>query len=92
MHYLKTSSMQIFDFSKLHTAIPPDNLKTRLKGNIHNAFYFKKINGKLHCKLYFSVRNYRYLILSNTKQNAKWWCTENIVISMLEFLIEHIFV
>jgi hypothetical protein len=40
--FSKTSSIQTFDFSTLHTTIPHEKLKTCLKEIIHNVFYVKK--------------------------------------------------
>ena len=77
--FFQVSSITTFDFSTLYTTLPHDKLKTRLKETIHKAF---------------SNRNYGYnsTYFSNKIQKGKTCYSEEQVISMLEFLIDNIFV
>jgi hypothetical protein len=65
------------DFSTLYSTLPHDKLKTRLKEAIHKAF---------------NHRNYGSTYFSNKIQKDKTCYSEEQVISMLEFLIDNIFV
>ena len=77
------SSIKTFDFSTLYTIIPHDKLKTRLKEAIHKAF-----SDSSKCV----VLGYNSTYLSNKIQKGKTCYSEEQVISMLEFLIDSIFV
>ena len=84
----KITAIKTFDFSTLYTTIPHDKLKERLKDIIHQAFFYK--NG---------TRRYTYIALGYDSTyfvkydtNAKVFYTEKDIISMLEFLIDNIFV
>jgi hypothetical protein len=66
-------------FQLLYTTLPHDKLNTRLKETIHKAF---------------SHRNYgsKFVVLGYKIQKGKTCYSEEQVISMLEFLIDNIFV
>ena len=84
----KINSIKTFDFSTLYTTLPHSKLKSRLISLIKNSFAYKK------------GQNYKYIVLAYTstyftnnkpKDNTRYY-TEEQVISMLEFLIDNIFV
>ena len=75
-----------FDFSTLHTTLPHDKLKTRLKETIHKAFSHRNDGSK------FVVLGYNSTYFANKIQKGKTCCSEEQVISMLDFLIDNIFV
>ena len=68
-----------FDISTLYTSIPHEKLKLVLKEIIQNAFYFIVLGHEL-----------TYFVKHETK--SKKCYTESEVITMLEFLIDNIFV
>ena len=80
------SSIITFDFSTLYTTLQHDKLKTRLKETIHKAFSYRKYGSK------FVVLGYNSTYFSNKIQKVKTCYSEEQVISMLEFLIDNIFV
>ena len=82
------TAIKTFDFSTLYTTIPHDKLKSRLKDIIHQAF-FKK-NGSRRYK--YIVSGYRSTYFFTDKTDAKTFYTEDNIISMLEYLIDNIFV
>jgi hypothetical protein len=63
-----------------------DKLKTRLKETIHKAFSHRNYGSK------FVVLGYNSTYFSNKIQKGKTCYSEEQVISMLEFLIDNIFV
>ena len=77
---------QTFDFSTLYTTLPHDKLKTRLKETIHKAFSHRNDGSK------FVVLSYNSTYFSTKIQKGNTCYTEEQVISMLEFLIDNIFV
>ena len=79
-------SIKTFDFSTLYTTLPHDKLKTRLKETIHKAFSHRNYGSK------FVVLGYNSTYFSNKIQKGKTCYSEEQVISMLEFLIDNIFV
>jgi hypothetical protein len=70
----------------LYTILPHDKLKTRLKETIHKAFSHRNDGSK------FVVLGYNSTYFSNKIQKGKTCYSEEQVISMLEFLIDNIFV
>ena len=80
------SSIKTFDFSTLYTTLPHDKLKTRLKETIHKAFSHRNYGSQ------FVVLGYNSTYFSNKIQKGKTCYSEEQVISMLEFLIDNIFV
>ena len=80
------SSVKTFDFSTLYTTLPHDKLKPRLKETIHKAFSHRN-DGSI-----FVVLGYNSTYFSNKIQKDKTCYSEEQVISMLEFLIDNIFV
>ena len=66
--------------------LPHDKLKTRLKETIHKAFSHRNDGSK------FVVLGYNSTYFSNKIQTGKTCYSEEQVISMLEFLIDNIFV
>ena len=84
--FSQVSSIKTFDFSTLYTTLPHDKLKTRLKETIHKAFSHRKYASK------FVVLGYNSTYFSNKIQKGKTCYSEEQVISMLEFLIDYIFV
>jgi hypothetical protein len=77
---------QTFDFSTLYTTLPHDKLKTRLKETIHKAFSHRNYGSK------YVVLGYNSTFFSNKIHKGKTCYSEEQVISMLEFLIDNIFV
>ena len=82
----QVSSIKTFDFSTLYTTLPHDKLKTRLKETIHKAFSHRNYGSK------FVVLGYNSTYFSNKIHKGKTCYSEEQVISMLEFLIDNIFV
>jgi hypothetical protein len=78
--------MKTLDFSTLYTTLPYDKLKTPLKETIHKPFSHRKYGST------FVVVGYNTTYSSNKIQKGKACYSEEKVISMLEFLIEYIFV
>jgi hypothetical protein len=74
------------DFSTLYSTLPHDKLKTRLKEAIHKAFNHRNYGST------FVVLGYNSTYFSNKIQKDKTCYSEEQVISMLEFLIDNIFV
>ena len=72
--------------STLFTTLPHDKLKTRLKETFHEAFSHRNYGSK------FVVLGYNSTYFSNKVQKGKTCYSEEQVISMLEFLIDNIFV
>ena len=72
--------------STLYNTLPHDKLKTRLKETIHKAFSHRNYGSK------FVVLGYNSIYFSNKIQKGKTCYSEEQVISMLEFLIDNIFV
>jgi hypothetical protein len=84
--FSQVSSIKTFDFSTLYTTLPQDKLKTHLKETIHKAFSHRNYGSK------FVVLGYNSTYVSNKIQKGKTCYFEEQVISMLEFLIDNIFV
>jgi hypothetical protein len=80
------SSNKTFDFSTLYTTLPHDKLKIRLKETIHKAFSHRNDGSK------FVLLGYNSTYFSNKIHKGKTCYSEEQVISMLEFLIDNIFV
>ena len=88
---LKTvSSISTYDFSTLYTTIPHVQLKSRLASLIKDSFFNK--NGK---------RRYQFLVINKGPDSgyfvkeysdSKFKYTENDIISMVNFLIDNIYV
>ena len=81
-------SIKTFDFSTLYTTIPHTQLKTRLKDLIRRSF-FKK-NGERRYKYLVIGRDNAYFVRNHSESNNKY--TEDDIITMLDFLIDNIFV
>ena len=84
------SSISTYDFSTLYTTIPHAKLKARLASLIMDSFFNK--NGR---------RRYQYLVINKATDsgyfvkeysNSKFKYTENDIISMVNFLIDNIYV
>ena len=84
--FSQVSSIKTFDFSTLFTTLPHEKLKTRLKETIHKAFSHRNYGSKC------VVLGYNSTYFSNKIQKGKTCYSEEQVISMLEFLINNIFV
>ena len=84
--FSQVSSIKTFDFSTLYTTLPHDKLKARLKETIHKAFSHRNYGSQ------FVVLGYNSTYFSNKIQKGKTCYSEEQVISMLEFLIDNIFV
>ena len=84
--FSQVSSIKTFDFSTLYTTLLHDKLKTRLKETIHKAFSHRNYGSK------FVVLGYNSTYFSNKIHKGKTCYSEEQVISMLEFLIDNIFV
>lgn len=85
--FAEVNSIKTFDFSTLYTTLPHDKLKTRLKEIINKAFNCK--NGNSYK---FVVLGYNSTYFSTNEQTDKTCYNEEQVISMLEFLLDNIFV
>ena len=79
-------NFQAIIFKLLYTTLPHDKLKTRLKETIHKAFSHRNYGSK------FVALGYNSTYFSNKIQKGKTCYSEEQVISMLEFLIDNIFV
>ena len=87
--FSQVSSIKTFDFATLYTTLPHDKLKTHLKETIHKAFSHRNYGSE------FVVMGYNSTYFSNKIQKGKTCYSgysEEQVISMLEFLIDNIFV
>jgi hypothetical protein len=84
--FSKISSINTFDFSTLYTTLPHDKLKTSLKETVHKAFSHRNDGST------FVVLGYNSTYFSNNIQKGKTCYSEEQVISMLDFLIDSIFV
>ena len=82
----QVSSIKTLDFPTLYITLPHDILKTRLKETIHKAFSHSNYGSK------FVVLGYNSTYFSNKIQKCKTCYSEEQVISMLEFIIDNIFV
>ena len=80
------SSIKTFDFSTLYTTLPHDKLKTRLKETIRKAFSHRIHGSKC------VVLGYNSIYFAKKNQKGQTCYSEEQVISMLEFLIDNIFV
>ena len=87
--FSEISSIKTFDFSTLYTTIPHVKLKNRLKEIIHNAFQHK--NGSIRYK-FITLGFHKAYFVNSDKQKGKTCYTKEQVVSMLEFLIDNIFV
>jgi len=84
----KITSLKTFDFSTLYTTLPHSKLKSRLADIIHKAFVSK--NGKRRYNFLVVKNNTAYFVNDDTDVKQKY--TEDDIISMLNFLIDNIFV
>jgi hypothetical protein len=84
--FCQVTSIKTFDFSTLYITLPHDKLKTHLKETIHKAFSHRNYGSK------FVLLGYNSTYLSNKILKGKACYSEEQVISMLEFLIDNIFV
>jgi hypothetical protein len=84
--FSQVSPITTFDFSTLYTTLPHDKLKTRLNETIHKAFSHRNYGSKC------VVLGYNSTYFSNKIQKGKTCYSEEQVISVLEFLIDSIFV
>jgi hypothetical protein len=82
--FSQVSSIKTFDLLTLHTTIPHDKLKTRLKETIHKAFSHRNYGSK------FVALGYNSTYFSNKIQKGKTSYSEEQVISLLEFLIDNV--
>ena len=79
-------SIKTFDISTLYTTIP--HVKNRIRDIIHNAFQHK--NDSIRYK--FITLGYHTAYFVNSEQKGKTCYSEEQVTSLLEFLIDNIFV
>ena len=84
----KITSLKTFDFSTLYTTLPHSKLKKRLADIIHKAFVSK--NGKRRYNFMVVKNDNAYFVNDDTEAKHKY--TEEDIISMLNFLIDNIFV
>jgi hypothetical protein len=86
--FSQVSSIKTFEFSTLYTTLPHDKLKTlkKLKETIHRAFSHRNYGSK------FVALGYNSTYFSNKIQKSKTCYSEEQVISILELLIDNIFV
>ena len=84
--FSQISSIKTFDFSTLYNTVPHDKLKALLKETIHKAFSHRNYGSKC------VVLGYNSTYFSNKIHKGKTCYSEEQVVSMLEFLIDNIFV
>jgi hypothetical protein len=84
--FSQVSSIKTFDFSTLYTTLPHDKLKTCLIETIHKAFSHRNYGSKL------VVLGYNSTYFSNKIQKGTTCYSEEQIISMLELLIDSMFV
>ena len=82
------TSIKSFDFSTLYTTIPHQKLKSRLATIIRNSFIHK--NGNRRYKCLVLGRDGPYFVKEHSDSKNKY--TEDDIISMLEFVVDNIFV
>ena len=82
------TSLKTFDFSTLYTTLPHSKLKNRLSKIIHSAFISK--NGTRKYNFMVVKNDIAYFVKDHT--DSKNIYTEEDIISMLNFLIDNIFV
>ena len=87
-NYNHITSIKSFDFSTLYTTIPHQKLTSRLATIIRNSFIHK--NGNRRYKFLVSGRKGPYFVTETSDSKNKY--TEDDIISMLEFLVDNIFV
>jgi hypothetical protein len=84
--FSQVSSVRAFDFSTLYAALPHGRLKARLGETVHGAFSHGGCGSK------FIVLGCSSTYFSNKIHKGKTCYSEEQVISMLEFLIDNMFV
>ena len=82
------TNIKSFDFSTLYTTIPRDKLKSRLASIIRNSFIFK--NGNHSYKYQVLGHKEAYFVKEHSDSKNKY--SEDVIIKMLEFLVDNIFV
>ena len=82
------SSIKNFDFSTLYTTIPHSKLKYRLTQLIQQSFSTKK--GHQRYSYIVVKHNYAYFVKGDSDAKQKYTC--QYIVSMLNFLIDNIFV
>ena len=82
------TSIKSFDFATLYTTIPHQKLKSRLATIIRNSFVHK--NGNRRYKFLVLGREGPYFVKEHSDSKNKY--TEDDIVNMLEFLVDHIFV
>ena len=87
-HFNSVHTIRSYDFSTLYTTIPHDKLKLRLAELIKGAFCHK--NGRRRYKFLVLHSLGNYFVRDHTDSANKY--NENDIISMLNFLIDNIFV
>ena len=84
----RINSIQTFDFSTLYTTIPHSKLKQRISETVKNAFVSK--SGKRRFTYLALNSSNAYFVKTNSSCKVKY--TEDDIISMVNFLIDNIFV
>ena len=84
--FSRVSSITTFDCSTLYNTLRFDKLKTRWKETIHKAVSHRNYGSK------FVVLGYNSTYFSNKIQKGKTCYSEEQMISMLELLVDNIFV
>ena len=82
------SNIKTFDFSTLYTTIPHNKLKSRLRDLVNNVFHYK--TGKPRYKYLVVNGNRTYFVINHSDSATKY--TEDDITSMIDFLIDNIFV
>ena len=82
------NSIKSFDFSTLHTTIPHDKLKSKLKEIINQCYFHKNGNRRFQ----YVVIGYKDTYFVRDHCDAPQEYSDADVIKMLEFLIDNIFV
>ena len=82
------TNIKSFDFSTLCTTIPHQKLKSRLETTIRNSFLHK--NGNRRCKYLVLGHEEPYFVKEHSDSKNKY--TKEDIITMLEFLVDNIFV
>jgi len=84
--YLITS-IKTFDFSTLYTSIPHSKLTSRLKDLVTNSFRTKSSKTRYSYSVVHGLN--AYFVKDHTNSKTKY--TEDVIVNMMYFLIDNIF-
>ena len=86
----KITSISTYDFSTLYTTIPHTTLKARLAELIKRSFFYKNGTRRYKYLIINEHNNSSYFVREYSNSNNKY--TESDIISMINFLIDNIYV